>query len=585
MPDAVRTRNSLLIKDLVRQAGAQHVLTSAAQTARYRKGFRSGQGDALAVVFPGSLLELWRILNLCVDADKIILMQAANTGLTEGSTPSGSDYDREIVIINTRRLDKLQILGQGEQVLAWPGSTLYQLEKALKPLGREPHSVIGSSCIGASIVGGVCNNSGGSLVQRGPAYTEMALYAQINQQGKLRLVNHLGIDLGNTPEAILGRLDDEQIKPESIKYDGRHASDSEYAARVRDVDADTPSRYNADPDRLFEASGCAGKLAVFAVRLDTFPSEKQSEVFYIGTNSPQVLTDLRRHILSSFTHLPVAGEYMHRDCYDIAATYGKDTFMMIDKLGTDKMPLFFNLKGRVDALLENVPFVKPCFTDRVMQKLCGVFPAHLPRRMQQYRDRYEHHLLLKMAGEGIAEAHEWLTQYFRQAEGGFFTCTQQEGAKAFLHRFAAAGAAIRYHAVHADEVEDILALDIALRRNDSDWREQLPVELSDKISHRLYYGHFFCHVFHQDYIVKKGVDTHQLKAQMLELLRQRGAQYPAEHNVGHLYKAPEEMVKFYRSNDPTNSMNPGIGQTSKLKHWASCGCGDRQPRPEENSAE
>ncbi|MDX6941343.1 D-lactate dehydrogenase, partial [Enterobacter kobei] len=85
-------------------------------------------------------------------------------------------------------------------VLAYPGTTLYSLEKALKPLGREPHSVIGSSCIGASVIGGICNNSGGSLVQRGPAYTEMSLFARINEDGKLTLVNHLGIDLGETPE-------------------------------------------------------------------------------------------------------------------------------------------------------------------------------------------------------------------------------------------------------------------------------------------------------------------------------------------------------------------------------------------------
>lgn len=302
--------NKRLIRDLVAQVGSQHVLTSPAMTARYRKGFRSGQGDALAVVFPGSLLELWRVLSLCVAANKIILMQAANTGLTEGSTPSGNDYDREIVIISTRRLDKLHLLDNGKQVLAFPGSTLYQLEKALKPLGREPHSVIGSSCIGASVVGGVCNNSGGSLVQRGPAYTEMALYARINEQGKLTLINHLGIDLGSTPEQILGRLDDEQITPDDVHYDSRQASDSEYAERVRDVDADSPARFNADPGRLFEASGCAGKLAVFAVRLDSFPSEKQNQVFYIGTNNPDVLTEIRRHILANFKHLPVAGEYM-----------------------------------------------------------------------------------------------------------------------------------------------------------------------------------------------------------------------------------------------------------------------------------
>lgn len=41
--------------------------------------------------------------------------------------------------------------------------------------------MIGSSCIGASVIGGVCNNSGGSLVKRGPAYTEMALYAQLGK--------------------------------------------------------------------------------------------------------------------------------------------------------------------------------------------------------------------------------------------------------------------------------------------------------------------------------------------------------------------------------------------------------------------
>lgn len=562
--------NKKFLSDLVRLAGEEAVLTSPEKTARYRKGFRSGQGDALAVVIPHSLLTLWRILSACVAADKIILMQASNTGLTEGSTPSGNDYDRDVVIISTRRLDSLYLLDEGRQVLAWPGSTLYQLEKVLKPLGREPHSVIGSSCIGASVMGGVCNNSGGALVHRGPAYTELSLFARIDEQGKLTLVNHLGIDLGETPEQILTRLDDQQIPPESVHFDERLASDHGYAERVRDIQADTPSRYNADPDRLFESSGCAGKLAVFAVRLDTFASEKENGVFYIGTNNPDVLTAIRHHILSQFDNLPVAGEYMHRDMYDIAERYGKDTFLMIDKLGTDKMPQLFSIKGRLDALLEKVPLVKPYFTDRFMQRLSTLFPSHLPPRMKVWRDKYEHHLMLKMSGNGIDEAARWLDDFFKEAEGGYFRCTPDEGAKAFLHRFAAAGAAIRYHAIHADSVEDILPLDIALRRNDEAWLEQLPAEISDKLVHRLYYGHFMCHVFHQDYIVKKGVDVHALKEEMLAILRERRAQYPAEHNVGHLYQAPKPLVQFYRENDPTNSMNPGIGKTSKRKGWASC---------------
>lgn len=286
MSSITMTDNKTFLNELARTVGHSHLLTDPAKTARYRKGFRSGQGDALAVVFPGSLLELWRVLNACVNADKIILMQAANTGLTEGSTPNGNDYDRDIVIISTQRLDKLHLLDNGQQVLAARYDALCA-GKALKPLGREPHSVIGSSCIGASVIGGICNNSGGSLVQRGPAYTEMSLFARIDDQGKLQLVNHLGIDLGHTPEQILSKLDDERIKDEDVRHDGRHAHDHDYVTRVRDINADTPARYNADPDRLFESSGCAGKLAVLPFALIPLQRKKISRFFISAPISPR----------------------------------------------------------------------------------------------------------------------------------------------------------------------------------------------------------------------------------------------------------------------------------------------------------
>ena len=117
---------------------------------------------------------------------------------------------------------------------------------------------------------------------------------------------------------------------------------------------------------------------------------------------------------------------------------------------------------------------------------------------------------------------------------------------------------------------DILALDIALRRNDMDWVETLPPELDAKIEKKLYYGHFFCHVFHQDYILKKGTEAKQVKAEMLALLDNRGAKYPAEHNVGHLYDAEDTLKAFYRSLDPTNTFNPGIGHMEKTKRTCAC---------------
>ena len=125
---------------------------------------------------------------------------------------------------------------------------------------------------------------------------------------------------------------------------------------------------------------------------------------------------------------------------------------------------------------------------------------------------------------------------------------------------------VLYQIIHNSEVEDILPFDIALRRNDMNWFETLPEELNKAISHRLYYGHFFCHVLHQDYLIKKGFDVKIIKEKMLKILDRRGARYPAEHNVGHLYKASEEQYKFYMKCDPSNSLNPGIGRTSKKKH-------------------
>lgn len=563
-PPAVMSPRSEVLAGLSQIVGASNVLTADRATRRYTRGIRFGAGPVAAVVRPGTLIEMWRVLNAAVASGRAVILQAANTGLTGGSTPWGEDYDREIVLISTMRLRGIHKLGQGEQVVCLPGATLDALEKTLRPLGREPHSVIGSSCIGASVLGGVCNNSGGALIRRGPAYTELSLYAEVRADGSVALVNNLGLDLGADAETILNRVERGDL-PRPAPTDA-WASDREYHDHVRQIDADTPARFNADPRRLHEVAGCAGKLAVFAVRLDTFEAEPETAVFYIGSNDPDELTAIRRHILGEFDSLPVAGEYIHRTAYDIAARYGKDTFLFIQKLGTDRMPALFSTKARVDALTERLG-LGTTISDRIAQGLARLMPHHLPKRMDEFRDRYEHHLLLRMAGTGIAEAREYLSRIMPSASGGCFECDPDEGKAAFLHRFAVAGAANRYRAIHAREVEDIMALDIALRRNDRDWVETLPPEIETRIRHKLYYGHFFCHVFHQDYVVKKGHDPIALEHEMWALLDRRGAEYPAEHNVGHLYRAKPQLADFYRGLDPTNALNPGIGQTSKNCGW------------------
>ena len=62
-------------------------------------------------------------------------------------------------------------------------------------------------------------------------------------------------------------------------------------------------------------------------------------------------------------------------------------------------------------------------------------------------------------------------------------------------------------------------------------------------------------------------DVEGFRKRLKDSLDERGARYPAEHNFGHLYRAPPELVEFYRRLDPTNSFNPGIGQSSLRNDW------------------
>ena len=556
-----------IISEIKKISGSKYIITEDWRKQPYSKGWRYGKGNAFAVVKPGTLIEIWKILELCVKEDIIIIMQAANTGLTGGSTPYGDDYERPVIVLNTMRIDDIHIINDGKQIIGLTGSTLYNLEKKLKPYKREPHSIIGSTSIGASIIGGICNNAGGSLVQRGPSYTQMALYAKINKNGKLELVNELDINLGSSPEEILSNLQNKNYKKSDINNTGKLGSDDKYSEIIRKINEDTPSRFNSDSRLLYGASGSAGKLAVFAVRLDTYRSPKENKVFYVGTNDPDVFWKIRRDILSKFKTLPTLGDYLHRDCYDAAKKYSKDTFLVIERLGTTFLPTLFELKRRVDILAKKLKFFPDNFSDRLMQFLSNFWPNHLPKRMENFRDLYEHHWVIEMSDEGIVEAEKYFSEIFKNQDGDYFICNEFESKKASLHRFVSASAIGRYHILNSKNHGDMMSLDIAFPRNEKNWFEKLPKEIDELLEMKLYYGHLFCHVLHQNYIVKKGVDGDELKKKLLKIYDKRGAEYPAEHNVGHEYHAKPSLLNFYKQLDPTNRFNPGIGKTTKLKDW------------------
>ncbi|MGO2037228.1 MAG: D-lactate dehydrogenase [Brevibacterium sp.] len=548
--------------------GKRHVLTSTRATEPYAKGNRFGGGNVLAVLRPGSLVDMWRALQVCVDHDLIVIPQSANTGLTGGSGPGDQDYDREIVIISTLRINQIHLINDAREAVCLAGSTLYELDDALAPHDREPHSVIGSSSIGASVIGGIANNSGGSQIRKGPAFTKSAIFARVNEAGRLELVNHLGVELGDDPAHILDKLQNGTWDPADVTPPPDDTLETEYAQHVRAI-TDSPARYNSNPKFLYEASGSAGKLMVFAVRTRTFPKQTNSTTFYIGTNSPAELEELRRAVLSSDRPLPISGEYIGRPAFDLAAKYGKDTFVSVKYAGSHEQVRLFALKNWANGVFAKLPFFGETVADTIAQRAFGLLPQQLPKRMIDYRDRFEHYLLLVVSGDEKQPTEDFLTSFFAEAghEGDFFVCTADEAQSAILHRFGAASAATRYFNLNRENSSGMITFDVALRRDDDDWLEVLPKEISDQLHISSYYGHFFCHVLHQDHVAKQGVDPVELKKQMMKLLEDRGAAIPAEHNYGRIYHVPPKMEAHFKELDPHNVFNAGVGESSPHRDW------------------
>jgi D-lactate dehydrogenase len=240
---------------------------------------------------------------------------------------------------------------------------------------------------------------------------------------------------------------------------------------------------------------------------------------------------------------------------------------LIESLGTNFLPFLFSFKRIIDLISSKIPFFPNNFSDRLMQFVGSLLPNHLPKKMDNFRDNFEHHWIIEMTDEGISEAKDYFVKFFKGKNADFFECNESESKKAMLHRYVSAGAFGRYFLMNEKKVGKMITIDVAFPRNQKNWFEKLPQKLNKLFIKKLYYGHLFCHVFHHNYILKKGVCPDETMNEILKIYDKIGAEYPAEHNVGHEYKAKSHLEKFYRDLDPTNFFNTGIGKTSKKINW------------------
>ena len=86
-----------------------------------------------------------------------------------------------------------------------------------------------------------------------------------------------------------------------------------------------------------------------------------------------------------------------------------------------------------------------------------------------------------MENNGIEEARFFLEQFFNKENGDWFECNNHEAKSAEINRFVTAAAVIRKKNILDEKTGPILALDIALKRNEKDWFEILPKTINKDI--------------------------------------------------------------------------------------------------------
>ena len=151
-----------MLDELRDAVGADHVLTDPDVVAGYVVDWTGRfRGATPAVVRPGEVDEVARVVRICAAARVAMVPQGGNTGLVGGSVPQHGE-----IVLSLRRLDELgPVDAAAAQVTAGAGVTLGRLQEHARAAGWE-YGVDLAARDSATVGGTVATNAGGVHVLR-----------------------------------------------------------------------------------------------------------------------------------------------------------------------------------------------------------------------------------------------------------------------------------------------------------------------------------------------------------------------------------------------------------------------------------
>jgi len=569
-----------IVDSLEKIVGKEHVLKDF-DAKFYCKGARLGQGSALCVVRPGTIIEAIECLKAVAKGGGTVIPQGANTGLTGGSVPRESSKDnRPPVVISMRRLKDIIPIDGGDKMFCFAGAGIMDVNRKASEYSREGHSVLGSIFLNPSTAAGVAFSSGGTQVRKGPVYTDRALYCRVSRDGQsVEVVNKLGImaedKSGNkidlSQDKLLNILSEGEnsqltLKTDVSSPDGKaYASDVNYPEHVCKCD-DSVARFNADTKGL-EVNRSEGKVLILASIHDTFPKPKRSRLFWISCDSLTTVLEIRRNVcLASASDLPSSCEYMDRDSFDVIDRSGRILCAVINMFGIGEVVrLLWDVKLKIEA----IPGCE-LVCDKVLHIFNNVFPKPLPSNLMYTGHAYDHHLMLEVGdyGDGCEERLlRRLKEFIEERPENSINVEEcksaSEVAAVKSFRFVAAPA---FRTWCVGEKTQGISVDYALPKNGGETPNLAGDDAATPLK-RMRYSHLGCNVVHEDIAYALGVDVHKEKMALKKSVEFSGGKLPAEHGIGLEYKAPDDTRSRWMSMDPSNTMNPGIGGLPSTKDY------------------
>jgi D-lactate dehydrogenase (quinone) len=393
-------------------------------------------------------------------------------------------------------------------------------------------------------------------------YTERVLYARVDGDGRVRVVDTLGLALPPGLPSVVKLLSDPAGAPIALDPAAgeRKSHDTAYAARLCSLDGSV-ARCNADthgPD----AVRSEGKVLVLASIHSTFPKPLRSDTLWVSCDDFETAHRIRARCLRDPAALPSQLEYLDAGSYAVIDRSGRALCLAIRAVGIgERLRQMWDVKLWFEARTGLYRLV-----DWLLHWANPVLPAALPPRVAALGARYGHHLIVTLdsyGGDADAATAALKADVLALAAAGGRGCAHEcdagEAALVKTFRFAAAPA-FRTFCVGTGAAAG-LSFDYSLPKNYTGVPDV--ARGGSVIAQRMRYSHFGCAVVHEDiaYGALAGTPEEE-KYAVKHVVEGLGGRLPAEHGHGVEYAAPPEVVARWERADPTNCMNPGIGRTS-----------------------